>query len=210
VAERVTTIEQFGKLKASHKLLITGILMALVAGGFYVLFYQDVEEGIDAEELRKGKLDRELSEYAGQLKTKHAFQEQIQGLYRKRQIALEKLPEDEEIPSLLQKIDGLAKIVGLRMNSFTRLEPMDSQFYSVIPVEMEMFGSYNQIATFFDYIGKLTRIVNITNISMTDPKQDNNGRVTIKTSVLATTYRYKPEKNPGAAKEGGSDEGKHP
>jgi type IV pilus assembly protein PilO len=208
VAERVTTIEQFGKLKVSHKMLITGLLVALMAGIFYVVFYQDIEDKLAAGKIRKGTLDKELSEYTGQLKTKHAFQEQIQALYRKRQIALEKLPEDEEIPSLLQKIDGLGKIVGLQMSTFSRSEPIETQFYAVIRVNMEMVGSYNQIATFFDYIGKLTRIVNITNISLSDPKQDANGRVVVKATVLATTYRYKPEKKaeepaPAANKVGG-------
>ncbi|MBM4320384.1 MAG: pilus assembly protein PilP, partial [Deltaproteobacteria bacterium] len=78
-----------------------------------------------------------------------------------------------------------------------RNEPIDSQFYSIIPVEMEMEGTYSQIATFFDYIGKLTRIVNITNINLVNPVQDSNGRVTMKSQVMATTYRYKPEKSPG-------------
>lgn len=196
MAERVSTVEQFGKLKVSHKVIITMLLMSLVAGGFYVVFYQDIEGELEAQKSSKTRLDRELSEYTTQLKTKHSYQEQIQVLSRKRQIALEKLPEDEEIPSLLQKIDGLGKIVGLQMNTFVRLPPVDSesQFYSILPVQMDMVGTYNQIATFFDYIGKLTRIVNITNIKLSDPVQDQNGRVMIKSNVLATTYRYKPEK----------------
>ena len=193
MADRVSTIEQFGKLKASHKLMIGGLLVGLVAATFYLLFYQEIEENIQKEGMRKGQLAKELGEYTTQLKTKHEYQEQIQLLYRKRQIALEKLPEDEEIPSLLQKIDGLGKIVGLQMTTFARMNPMETDFYSIIPVNMEMEGTYHQIATFFHYIGKLTRIVNITNIELSSPKQERTGKVTLSAKVLATTYRYRKE-----------------
>ncbi len=191
MADRASLIEQFGKLKATHKLAIGLLLVTLLAVGFYVFFYQDIESQIQEADLGKVQLTKKLAEYQTQLKTKHEFQEQIQHLYRKRQIALEKLPEDEEIPSLLQKIDGLGKIVGLQMSTFQRGEPVDSNFYSIIPVTMEMVGTYHQIATFFHYIGKLTRIVNVTNIRLTDPKQDNAGKVVVRAAVLATTYRYK-------------------
>ncbi len=191
MAERAGPIEQFGKLKGTQKLAITVVLAGLLGAAFYFFFYSAVEEEIEQAGRQRTQLAKRLAEYTTQLKTKHEFQEKIQTLYRKRQIALEKLPEAEEIPSLLQKIDGLGKIVGLQMSAFVRVEPVDSNFYSVIPVNMEMRGTYHQISTFFHYIGKLTRIVNVTNISLTAPKTDAAGKVTVLATVLATTYRYK-------------------
>lgn len=203
MAERAGPIEQFGKLKGAQKAAITIVLVGLVAAAFYFFFYSDIEEQIADTGKQRTQLAKRLSEYTTQLKTKHEFQEKIQTLYRKRQIALEKLPEDEEIPSLLQKIDGLGKIVGLQMSAFVRMEPVPSNFYSVIPVTMEMRGTYHQISTFFHYIGKLTRIVNVTNISLTNPVEDSSGKVTVLAKVLATTYRYKkPTSAPAGAPAG--------
>ncbi len=209
MAERPSAIEQFGKLKASHKFAMWALLSAFIAVAFYIFFYQDLQDEIENENKRKIKLTKDLSEYTTQLNTKHQYQEQIQALYRKRQIALEKLPEAEEIPSLLQKIDGLGKIVGLQMTSFVRLEPIDMQFYSIIPVKMEMVGTYHQIATFFHYIGKLTRIVNISEVNLLDPEQQPDGRVLLQAKFLATTYRYrKPTASPRKKKKKGK-KGKH-
>jgi type IV pilus assembly protein PilO len=56
-------------------------------------------------------------------------------------------------------------------------------------------GSFHEIATFFDAIGRLRRIVNVSNIAMDTPK-DTKGRVVVNAKFLATTFMF--VKNPPA------------
>jgi type IV pilus assembly protein PilO len=73
------------------------------------------------------------------------------------------------------------------------------EFYARVPLELTMVGSYHNVATFFDKISKLDRIINILNFSMGDVKQ-RGGETVVKTSCLATTFRFLESEEEGGAK----------
>jgi len=73
------------------------------------------------------------------------------------------------------------------------------EFYARVPLELTMVGSYHNVATFFDKISKLDRIINILNFSMGDVKQ-RAGETVVKTSCLATTFRFLESEEEGGAK----------
>lgn len=190
-AAKASPIEQFGKLSLANKALVTLLVMALCAVAFYVLFYQDADSAIAKAKGEKQTLEKTLSEYQIKLRNKQQFQEEIRQLEKKRRTALEKLPADAEIPNLLSKIHGQAKIVGLDIKDFERLPEATKGFYAAIPVLMTLDGTYAQIATFFYYVGKLTRIVNLTNIELKAEGADATADpVMLQARVLATTFRY--------------------
>lgn len=72
------------------------------------------------------------------------------------------------------------------------------EFYARVPLELTMLGSYHNVATFFDKISKLDRIINVLNFSMGDVKQVG-GETVVKTSCLATTFRFLDTKEEGSA-----------
>jgi len=56
---------------------------------------------------------------------------------------------------------------------------------------MEVRGSYHNVATFFDKVGKLDRIVNVVNVVMIPLEQYSTY---LKTTCKAVTYRFKEVK----------------
>ena len=50
-------------------------------------------------------------------------------------------------------------------------------------------GSFYEVATFFDKVGKLPRIVNIAEVTIGGAKEEG-GKLVLTTSCLATTYRF--------------------
>ena len=209
-APAASPLEQFGKLSPANKALVALLMMALAAVAFYVLFYQDVDGSIAKAKGKKSKLEKTLSEYQVKLRDKQQFQEEIRGLEKKRRTALEKLPENAEIPELLSKIHGQAKIVGLEIKDFERLPEVSQGFYSMIPVLMTLEGTYQQIATFFFYVGKLTRIVNLANIELMADRSDRTvDPVLLSSRVLATTFRYSPGGGGGGGGGKKKKKGKH-
>ena len=51
-------------------------------------------------------------------------------------------------------------------------------FYAEVPFKLKVTGSFHEVATFFDRVGKLYRIVNIRNISMSDPTE-RSGKIVL-------------------------------
>jgi len=72
------------------------------------------------------------------------------------------------------------------------------EFYARVPLELTMSGGYHNVATFFDKISKLDRIINILDFSMGDA-EEVGGETVVKTSCLATTFRFLETKEEGSA-----------
>ena len=106
-------------------------------------------------------------------------------------IAQEKLPQNAEIPSLLQRIHNQAKTAGLDIRKFGREKDQVKDFYVEIPVQMQMSGTYDELANFFHYIGRMTRIVNVRELALSREKGGLNSDGTLDVTALATTFRYK-------------------
>jgi type IV pilus assembly protein PilO len=98
------------------------------------------------------------------------------------------LPDTKEIPELLIQISQLGKKSGLEFTLFKPKPEQPAEFYVKIPIEMEMKGGYHNLAKFFDRVGNLSRIVNITNIRIADPKVEGKD-VILKANCLAFTFR---------------------
>jgi type IV pilus assembly protein PilO len=79
-------------------------------------------------------------------------------------------------------------------------EAKEGTFYSKIPVKLQMVGNYHEIASFFDAVGRLKRIVNISEIKVKSPEKDHD-KVVLKVDCLATTFRFidKPIGSPADA-----------
>ena len=99
------------------------------------------------------------------------------------------LPTKKEIPALLSKISDLANFVNVEFLLFKPLPEIGKDFYNEVPIDIQMRGNYNNIIKFFDFISKLSRIVNITNVSMNKPTLIERN-VVIHTNCRATTYRF--------------------
>ena len=184
-----SALEQFQKIPPVQKVFITGLLLILVAVAFYILLYQEVEDSIKKEKSKKKDLQLKYSNYQTQLENKKKFQEDINELLKKKKKALERLPEREDIPELLNQMHGQAQIVGLEIVKFSILEKMSKGFYSAIPISLELRGTFQQLSTFFYYVGKMTRIVNISNLELGSPTEVED-KVVLKVSTMATTFQY--------------------
>ena len=106
--------------------------------------------------------------------------------------ALKELPDKKEIDQLLLKVSDRAKDSGLDIKLFKPRPEEKRDFYAAVPVDIEASGSYHQVATFFDEVGHLDRIVNLDNLAISDPIVDKKN-VTLKTTVTATAFRFLDE-----------------
>ncbi|MBX7143745.1 MAG: type 4a pilus biogenesis protein PilO [Oligoflexia bacterium] len=120
------------------------------------------------------------------------FRKEVEELDVKLKFALQELPDEREIPDLLANISTLARDAGLEVNLFKPSPEVFREFYAEVPVKVAVTGSFHQVATFFDEVGRLPRIVNINQVSMVEPKIGED-RITIASECVATTFRYLDE-----------------
>lgn len=204
---------QFDKFLAtptSTKVAVLILVMGLCGAAWYFLFYGEVEAALVKERQKTPQLTQTLAEEREIEKNLKTHHEKIEALRRARDEMRDRLPESAEIADLLQQIQSQAKIVGLEIARFERGEDEIETMYARIPVRMVLRGSFHQVATFFFYLGKLTRIVNIENIELTSlGDKDGSGEDRIQAVCSATTFMYvPPTESAGGAKAGKAKGGK--
>jgi type IV pilus assembly protein PilO len=106
--------------------------------------------------------------------------------------ALRELPNKQETSRLLDSISDLARDAGLTIEAFKEMGSTAREFYGQKSVSLVVGGTFHQVATFFDEVGGLARIVNINDVQMTSPTSGDEG-MNLQTACTATTFWYLSE-----------------
>jgi type IV pilus assembly protein PilO len=175
-------------------------LLGLVGIAYFVVFYGDLATSIKAAENREKQLREELAEAR---KVEFAYQKDLAELNERQQRARELqkiLPTDTEHPSFLSSIQGVATVTGVSLSAWTPQPELPDEFYARVPMKLELSGRYHQVAKFFHGVGQLDRIINMENISVTDPKAESD-ETQVKVEVLATAFRMLEEGSEGSQRD---------
>lgn len=194
-------VEKVLNLPAYQRILIVVVLMVALAAGFYFMVYEGQLEEYAQLEGRKQSAQTLLKKNQEKAAKLEEYQKEYDALVVKLNEALQELPAQKEIPSLLTSIGELAKSKGLDVLRFRPQGEVPKGFYAEVPVELKLSGSYHQAALFFDSVGKMERIVNIQGLKMGGAKEVE-GRTDLSIDCRAITFRF-IDKPPEQPKKGG-------
>lgn len=171
------------------KLALLGVLVVLIIGGYVVGGYMPAREEIDRKDGEINKLTNDKAEKEIIAANLDAFRAEYESLERQLQEAVKMLPNEKEIPELLFSISQLVEGSGLQLDVFEPQGEVPLEFYAQVPVNIDVTGEFKSLAVFLDKVGKLPRIVNMTNLSITTAA-DVGGAVALKAKGKITTYRF--------------------
>lgn len=171
-----------------------GILFAIIAvmiGAFWYFYWSPKSDELRTAKVALQKQEAILNEYKNIAAELPKFELEFKRLNREFEEAARKLPEEKEIPSLIDNIYAAVTASGLESDTFAPKGEVKQQIYAEIPIEMKVFGSYYDIATFFDRISKLPRIVNIRDLNL---QRDEiiGDKVVLDAAFTAVTFRLLP------------------
>ena len=183
---------KLSKLSKAQKLLIAVAILGALWGCFVWFLYMPQTEKITK---MRGDLDAaktKLSRLKNVEKNLRAFKKKYRDTELKFKQALKLLPDKHEIPTLLSSISNLGAQSGLEFILFQPQKEVNRNFYAEIPLKIEVTGPYHNVATFFDKVSRLSRIVNIGDLKMTQAKaaKTKSDTVILKTGCTATTYKF--------------------
>jgi type IV pilus assembly protein PilO len=182
-------LARLAKLSKLHKLLIVVGTLGALWTGFVMWFYLPQSEQIGQlqGELKRARveLDR-LRRVETDLRN---FKKEYKEMEAKFAVALQLLPDKEEIPTLLASISQLGADSGLEFILFQPQPEVPRSFYAEIPLRVEVSGQFHNVAAFFDRVSKLNRIVNVGSVTMA-PARRQGEDVILTTACTATTYKF--------------------
>ena len=182
-------IDEFLKQKTIIKALALALVLVLIGGVYWKVFYSPLKEEIDSLEPQLNQLIVELNQKKAIVAQRARYEAELERTRQQLVLALKQLPDKSEIPSLLENVSALGKASGLDFQLFQPKPEVAKNFYAEIPVDIKVTGQYKDIVVFFDRVSKMPRIVNISNIVIGDPKT-TGGATTLSTTCNATTYKF--------------------
>lgn len=81
----------------------------------------------------------------------------------------------------------------LRIMRFIPQPVLSKAFYSDWPIQLEVEGNYNALGSFFEKIGKATRIINVDNLNVKGIDRAEGSVHTLKAVCTATTFVFREE-----------------
>lgn len=162
----------------------------LILGGlaYYVVFYTDISGQIERTLAERGTLEGSLK--AAQAAEK-VYQKDLEELARRRERERELnkvLPQTTEYPAFLSSVQSVANISGVQLTAWTPQPEVKEEYYARVPMKVNLSGRFHQIAKFFYGIGQNDRIMNMENISLTDPHVVDRD-IYVRVEGLATAFR---------------------
>jgi type IV pilus assembly protein PilO len=116
----------------------------------------------------------------------------LQRLDAELKTAVAQLPDKKEIAELLSGISSKAQELGLDVLLFRPRPEAYQDFYAEVPVDITVKGNFHNTVSFFDEVGRLSRLINIDNIGFKNPTV-NGDKVMLETTSVATAYRFLDE-----------------
>ena len=175
--------------------VLAGLVVAILLLDYF-LFYSprsdEISKLTQEVENQRNERDKKKKEAANIPKLK----EQMAQLDGRLKEAVAQLPDRKEIPDLLSSISNKVKESGLDILIFRPRAENIQEFYAEIPVDIVVRGGFHNVATFFDEVGRLNRLVNIANIELRNPKAKED-QVIMDVSTVATTFRFLDEAERG-------------
>jgi type IV pilus assembly protein PilO len=179
----INKLEQLSKIQ---RIAIWAGVLILLIGAFVYFSYLPKLKKIDQLKANLSKIEKELEIAKNNARQLNEFRKKMQDAEEQFKIVMRALPENEEIPTLLTGISKAGTDSGLSFILFKPKPDEKKDFYAEIPVAMTVTGDYHGVATFFESVAGLNRIVNIRDIDMKPDKESTN----LTTTCTAVTYKF--------------------
>ncbi len=180
--------ERIGKLSRLYRILIFMGIFAILIGPFVYFVYLPKIQKIDQLKKEQETLESRLLRAQAKARRLKSLQAQKAQKEKEFTVAKKKLPEKKEIPSLLASVSQSGQDAGLEFLLFQPKPEVTKEFYAEIPVSIKVSGGYHNVALFFDKVARLSRIVNMDNINMSEIRGKEGDK--LDTSCTAITYRF--------------------
>jgi type IV pilus assembly protein PilO len=173
---------------APKLLVLVIVLVAIPVAGFFGIWQGQIEE------LEKGLLQEETLKKDYLAKKTQAInldlhRQQLREIDTQFGALLKQLPNKSQMDALLVDINQSGLSRGLQFELFKPAGTESArEFYSELPIQVKVTGTYHDMGAFAADVGQLPRIVTLNDISIEAGKDGN-----LSMDATARTFRYLDE-----------------
>ncbi len=179
--------ENIGSWPLLFRIVIWIVVFLICGAAVYWFFLKNTLHTLEMKQREEATLIQSYTAKASDAANLNALKLQMAEMKQTFGALLRQLPEDTEVPGLLEDISQLGLDSGLEFESIGLGKEFVKEFYAELPIDIKVKGGYHSLATFVSGISALPRIVTLHNYTLapTDKSNDN-----LLMTVTAKTYRY--------------------
>ncbi len=167
-------------------LIFIGVLAAT-----YFFDIQDTMSQYDSVIEKEETLKKDFETKAFRVANLVAYKKQLVEIEESFGSLLRQLPRDTEVPGLLEDITAAALGASLEIKSIELDKEVETEFYTELPISIDVVGEYHDFGAFVSAVAGLGRIVTLHDFEVVSAKENDSNKLSLK--ITAKTYRYSNE-----------------
>ena len=176
----------------------------ILAGAVHYAWFRGLNAQIKTKRADLETLHQEIQKGLAAERKLPQFREEVRRLELELAKLLQVLPSKRNTEELIKRIETLTRQGDFTLKKFTPGEFVAKEFYSEWPIDIQLDGTYHNLALFFDRMSRFSRIINVEDLKVT--ALDNVPQKSIAAGFIAKTFIYTGEEQaapvegqPGAA-----------
>ena len=190
-------------------LLAVAIAVVLVVVGVYVPGSPVAQErdSVDQAVRERAKLNQDVTQLQVYRQRYGELKSQMDALNKQLDTLKTIVPEEKETDEFIRLVQGAAAASNVQLRRLTSQAIVTKEYHYEMPFEVQADGPYFNILDFFGRLSRLSRIINVGDLTFADPAQNKGTRypvrpgTTVSGVFTATTFFTKPS-DTGAASAG--------
>lgn len=179
-------LENMGSWPVAAKVIFAVLLAVAVSALSYFMLVDSKIDELEVAQKKEIEL-RQLyrTRYASAVNL-DLYKQQMVEMEQTFSFLLKQLPTTHETPGLLDDITYVGTTSGLTFIRINWEPEIEKEFYTELPIKIEVIGDYHQFGNFVSEVAKLPRIVSLHDFAIQTEKDER-----LRFNVVAKTYRYK-------------------
>lgn len=181
-------VNNAGIWPAPVKVIVIFLVFGVIFGSGYWFFVKDQFVKLEEVSSREAELKQQYEGKAYKVANLEVFKSQMEEMEETFAALVQQLPSDTEVPGLLEDITNTALGSGLALQEVKLQQEQQRDFYAELPINIQVSGTYHELATFVSSVAALPRIVTLHDLTI-KPKEGDGEELAMQ--VTARTYRYR-------------------
>ncbi|HTM57482.1 MAG TPA: type 4a pilus biogenesis protein PilO [Candidatus Udaeobacter sp.] len=174
--------------KLALSILLSGGLLAVFFFTHFVPFaFPNQSEKISGLKSQYEQKSTELARARATVADLPRFEAEYEQLHQQWSAAAELLPMDKELPTLLRRVTLAAEETGCQFVSFRPTTTRPQQYYTEMPMQIQVTGGYHQVGSFMAELANMRRIITVSGVHL-KPNTKLNDVQTTSADFTASAY----------------------
>jgi type IV pilus assembly protein PilO len=196
-------------------LVAVAIAVVLVLVGVYLPFSPVAKErdAVDKAVLERTQLTQEVTQLQVYQQRYGELKQQMDALSKQLDTLKTIVPDEKDTDEFIRLLQGAASASNVQLRRLTAQAIVAKEYHFEMPFEVQADGPYFNILDFFERLSRLSRIINVGDLTFTDPDASKGTKyplrpgTTVSGIFTATTFFTKPADQGAAAPKGAKTAG---